>query len=122
MSQEHQDRTTSQEVEVSSSQRKVIRASDLAQLGVCEQRVVFEHVHGRRERKFQAEARRRGIRAHQAFYREAQQLINERPWHWALRALKSLINRLVCVLPWWRSRRKSCKRKIASLFRKKTGV
>jgi hypothetical protein len=121
MSIEHQNLTIPPVAEVHGTQPKVIRASDLARMVVCEQRMVFEHVHGRRERHFQAEARRKGIRAHQAYFQEAQQLINERPWHWALRGLKSFITRLVCVLPWWRSKRKNSNGKIASLARKKTG-
>jgi hypothetical protein len=122
MSIEHQNQTIPPVAEVHGTQPKVIRASDLARMVVCEQRMVFEHVHGRRERHFQAEARRLGIQAHQAYFCEAQQLINERPWHWALRALKSLIKRLLCIFPWWCSRRKNSKRKFASLARKKTGV
>lgn len=48
-----------------------VRASDLAQLGTCERLVRYQAVLGRRETAEQVEAVRRGLNAHEAFYRES---------------------------------------------------
>ena len=46
-----------------------VSASDLAQMGVCERRVKFEHDRGRRRTPEQLQAMERGLRAHEEFYR-----------------------------------------------------
>ena len=50
--------------------RTSVSASELAQMGVCERLVVFEHRHGNRTTTAQRAAIRRGLRAHEEFYRE----------------------------------------------------
>lgn len=52
------------------SRRISVSASELAQMGVCERLVVFEHRHGKRSTTEQRAAIRRGLRAHDQFYRE----------------------------------------------------
>jgi len=53
-------------------QRVSVRASELAQMGVCERLVVFEHRYGRRRTAEQQLAAMRGLRSHKRFYRERQ--------------------------------------------------
>lgn len=48
----------------------MVSASELAQMGRCEQLVVFEHRHGRRRLAHQEAARRRGLAEHARFERE----------------------------------------------------
>lgn len=47
-----------------------VSASELAQMGVCERLVVFEHRYGKRRTVEQQQAIKRGRRAHARFYRE----------------------------------------------------
>jgi len=47
-----------------------VSASELAQMGVCERLVKFEHDCGRRRTAEQLLAMERGRRAHQRFYRD----------------------------------------------------
>ena len=47
-----------------------VSASDLAQMGVCERLVVFEHRYGKRRLPEQQAAIKRGRREHERFYRE----------------------------------------------------
>jgi hypothetical protein len=47
-----------------------VSASELAQMGVCERLVVFEHRYGKRRSREQREAMRRGVDEHERFYRE----------------------------------------------------
>jgi hypothetical protein len=49
---------------------KTVSASELAQMGVCERLVVFEHHFGKRSTAAQRAALRRGLAEHQRFYRE----------------------------------------------------
>jgi hypothetical protein len=49
-----------------------VSASELAQMGVCERRVKFDHDRGRRRTPEQLQAMERGLRAHEEFYREGQ--------------------------------------------------
>jgi len=49
-----------------------VSASELAQMGVCERRVKFERDRGRRRTPEQLQAMERGLRAHEEFYREGQ--------------------------------------------------
>lgn len=48
-----------------------VSATQLAQLGVCEKLVVFEHRHGKRPSEAQRVALERGLRAHRHFLRQA---------------------------------------------------
>ena len=48
----------------------MVSASDLAQMGRCEQLVVFEHRHGQRRLPHQEAARRAGLAAHERFEQE----------------------------------------------------
>lgn len=48
-----------------------VSASQLAQMGMCETLVVFEHRYGKRPRPSQRLALKRGRRAHQRFLRQA---------------------------------------------------
>ena len=48
----------------------MVGASELAQMGRCEQLVVFEHRHGQRRLPHQEAARRRGLAAHERFEQE----------------------------------------------------
>jgi hypothetical protein len=54
------------------SRCRSISASELAQMGVCERLVVFEHLAGRQRTLQQAQAMRRGQRLHRQFYAERQ--------------------------------------------------
>lgn len=47
-----------------------VSASELAQMGVCERLVVFEHRYGMRRSAEQLLTMKRGHRAHERFYRE----------------------------------------------------
>jgi len=49
-----------------------VSASELAQMGVCERLVVFEHRHGKRSTPAQRSAIERGLQAHEWFYRDGQ--------------------------------------------------
>lgn len=51
-------------------QRVSVSASELAQMGVCERLVVFEHQHGRRRTAYQQRAIERGLAAHGKLYRD----------------------------------------------------
>ncbi len=48
-----------------------VSATQLAQMGVCEKLVVFEHRHGKRPSEAQRVAIERGLRAHRQFLRQA---------------------------------------------------
>ena len=48
-----------------------VSATQLAQMGVCEKLVVFEHRHGKRPSEAQKVAIERGLRAHKRFHRQA---------------------------------------------------
>lgn len=52
-------------------QRPQVSATQLAQMGVCEKLVVFEHRHGKRPTGLQRMALKRGLRAHRQFLRQA---------------------------------------------------
>ena len=47
-----------------------VRASELAQMGVCERLVVFEQCYGKRRTLAQRQAIQCGLHAHQRFYRD----------------------------------------------------
>ena len=71
--------------------RASVSASELAQMGVCDRLVVFEHRNGTRRTVEQQQAIKRGLLAHQRFYRERHRG-SPRPgryfinflafWHW----------------------------------------
>lgn len=48
----------------------VVSASELAEMGVCERRVLLAHHHGPRWTSTQRRAMRRGLRAHERFHRD----------------------------------------------------
>ena len=52
-------------------QRPQVSATQLAQMGVCEKLVVFEHGYGKRPTGLQRTALKRGVRAHRQFLRQA---------------------------------------------------
>ena len=49
----------------------IVSASELAQMGRCEQLVLFEHRHGHRRLPHQEAARRQGLAAHERFEQKA---------------------------------------------------
>ena len=71
MNRSQQRRAPQLASERSTCKAKVIRASELAQMGVCEQRVVFEHRHGPRRTNQERQAMLRGQRMHGLYHREA---------------------------------------------------
>ena len=48
----------------------IVSASELAEMGVCERRVLLAHRHGPRQTSTQRRAMRRGLRAHERFHRD----------------------------------------------------
>jgi hypothetical protein len=50
--------------------RQPVSASQLAQMGVCERLVVFEHRYGKLNTVGKRQAIERGLRAHERFYRD----------------------------------------------------
>ncbi|MFM2448593.1 MAG: hypothetical protein RIS44_1043 [Pseudomonadota bacterium] len=71
MNQSHQRKAAPIGPERQSGKAKVIRASELAQMGVCEQRVVFEHRYGPRRTNQERQVMLRGQRMHDFYHREA---------------------------------------------------
>ncbi|WP_147383868.1 CFI-box-CTERM domain-containing protein [Noviherbaspirillum sedimenti] len=51
--------------------KRPVSASELAQMGMCERRVVYEHRLGERSTASQCAARQRGLTEHERFYLEA---------------------------------------------------
>jgi hypothetical protein len=47
-----------------------VTTSKLAQMGMCERLIVFEHRHGKRSSASQRAARQRGLTEHDRFYQE----------------------------------------------------
>ena len=83
-----------------------VSASELAQMGVCERLVVFEHRYGKRRLPEQRAAIERGRREHERFYREgriasappgrcfiATIVFGEGPETWTLRAFRDQVLR-----------------------------
>jgi hypothetical protein len=70
----NQRKASKGEVALNSQTRKkrprAVSASELAQMGVCERLVVFEHRFGKRSTKYQRKTIERGLKAHDRFYRE----------------------------------------------------
>jgi len=70
-----------------------VRASDLAQMGVCERLVYFENRYGRRATNAQDAAARRGNAAHEEFLRDARRCepglrtSGAKPWCWIASAV-----------------------------------
>lgn len=48
----------------------IVSASELAEMAVCERRVLLSHLHGERRTRGQRIAMQRGLRAHDRFHRE----------------------------------------------------
>lgn len=63
--------------------RDSVSASELAEMAVCERRVLLSHLHGERRTKAQRDAMRRGLRAHDRFHREGLAANASRPL-WAV--------------------------------------
>lgn len=59
---------------------KAVTASELAQMGVCERLVLFEHRYGMRSTARRRAAIERGLRAHQRFYTEGTCLSQTEGW------------------------------------------
>ena len=53
---------------------KAVSASELAQMGVCERLVVFEHRYGKRSTALHRAAIRRGLKEHNRFYLDGVQI------------------------------------------------
>lgn len=53
---------------------KTVSATELAQMGVCERLVMFEHRHGQRRTRNQRASIHRGLEEHGRFYRDAVRL------------------------------------------------
>ena len=51
-----------------------VSASELARMSYCERQVAFDATHGRSATPFQQQARRRGLKAHAAFYDESRRI------------------------------------------------
>ena len=50
--------------------RDAVSASELAEMGVCERRVLLAHRHGTRRTSAKRRGLRRGLRAHERFHRD----------------------------------------------------
>lgn len=57
---------------------KTVSASALAQMGVCERLVMFEHRRGRRSTATQRAVIRRGVQEHDRFYRDGMRVANRK--------------------------------------------
>lgn len=91
---------------------RVVSASDLAQMGVCERLVVFEQRYGKRRTPMQQQAIRRGQYAHQRFYRNRHLDIaangdsSMRPWSsvlygWLRRAVRVALRPIHRCIDLW---------------------
>ena len=79
MKQSHQRKAAQIGPERPSGKAKVFRASELSQMGVCEQRVVFEHRHGPRRTNQERNAMLRGQRMHDLYRREVLWILRRPP-------------------------------------------
>ena len=82
------------EVRIPRRMRRV-SASELAQMEVCERRVLLQHRHGVQPTRAQTQARRRGLRLHRRFHleREPREQREGRPRGWL--CLRSVLARLI---------------------------
>jgi hypothetical protein len=77
---------------------KVIRASELAQMGVCEQRIVFEHRHGPKRTDQERGAMLQGQRMHDLYHREALRILRKPPsFSFIRRMVRALVNWIVSM-------------------------
>lgn len=85
--------------------RASVSASELAQMGVCERLVVFEHRHGKRRTVEQQLAIQRGRWAHARFYRERCDRDLTRPGH--CHAAFMVFGRwlVLCAVRWFQTRK-----------------
>ena len=79
-----------------------VSASELAQMGVCERLVVFEHRYGKRRTVEQQLAINRGLLAHERFYRE-RNLGSTRPWRHFIDFLAFWRRLFLWAAKWFRS-------------------
>ncbi len=98
MNQGHQRRARQRGPERPSGKTKVIRASELAQMGVCEQRVVFEHRHGPKRTDQERRAMLQGQRMHDLYHREALRILRRPPsFSFIWRMVRALVNWIVSM-------------------------
>lgn len=81
---------------------RVVRASDLAQMVVCEQAWLFGKTLGERRTEKQQMAIRRGQELHQDYFHEGLMLMAEFRSSWLLRLLRVLLSWLPLAWPAWR--------------------
>lgn len=81
-----------------------VSASELAQMGVCERLVVFEHRYGKRRTVEQQQAIKRGRRAHGRFYRE-QHRDSARPGRCLVAFTEFGRWFVLCVARWFQARK-----------------
>ncbi len=87
----------------------VVSASQLAQMGLCERLVVFEHRYGKRPSRPHRLALERGRRAHQSFLQQASPDKMPGPSGLTLRSARLVAASLRrcmlwCRMAWWRMR------------------
>ena len=82
-----------------------VSASELAQMGVCERLVVFEHRYGKRRSMGQKLAIKRGQLAHERFYRE-RHTGSIRPWRHFCAFLVFARWLSLWAVKWFRSRKR----------------
>jgi hypothetical protein len=82
-----------------------VSASELAEVGVCERRVLLAHRHGARWTSRQRKDLRRGLLSHERFRREGLTEAETGTWNWRRRshaswgsALTSLFARVGCAV------------------------
>nr|WP_297383528.1 hypothetical protein [uncultured Roseateles sp.] len=78
----------------------VISASELAEMAVCERRVLLGHLHGERRTRAQRDAMQRGLRAHDRFHRDAQAVSRGASRRLASIVVGSLVRGLVRLWVW----------------------
>ena len=84
--------------------RASVSASELAQMGVCERLVVFEHRYGKRLTVEQQQAIKRGRRAHARFYRDRHMKLT-RQWRHFVVFLVFGRWLALCVTKWLQARK-----------------
>ncbi len=82
-----------------------VSASELAQMGVCERLVVFEHRYGKRRTVEQQHAIKRGLLAHERFYRERHR-DSIRPGRYFVAFLVFVRRLALWAVKWFQSRKR----------------
>lgn len=85
-------------------QRASVSASELAQMGVCERLVVFEHRYGKRRTVEQQQAAKRGLLAHHRFHRERHR-DSTRPGRYFIDFLAFWRWLALCAARWFQARK-----------------